>query len=52
MSHDIVQYPQYSSRREAFLELSNAIICPQSSKLWCSDLAIDNALRDWKLGKN
>jgi len=23
----------------------NATICPHGSKLWCSDLAIDNALR-------
>ena len=36
---------QYSGRREASFELSNATICPHGSKLWCSDLAIGNALR-------
>ena len=30
----------------------NATVCCQSSKLWRSDLAIDNALRDWKIGAN
>jgi len=35
---------QYSGRREASFELSNATICPHGSKLLCSDLAIDNAL--------
>ena len=36
---------QYSGRREASFQLSNATICPRGSKLWCSDLAVDNALR-------
>ena len=44
---------QYSGRREASFELSNATICPHGSKLWCPDLAIDNALRRLKkLGEN
>ena len=36
---------QYSGRREASFELSNATIYPHGLKLWCSDRAIDNALR-------
>jgi len=36
---------QYSGRREASFELSNATVCPHGSKLWCSDLAIDNENR-------
>jgi len=35
---------QYSGRREASFELSNATISLQRWKLWCSDLAVDNAL--------
>jgi len=43
---------QYSGCREASFELSNATISPHGSKLWCSDLGIDNALRVKKLGEN
>jgi len=45
--HDLFapRHCQYSGRREASFELSNATVCPHGSKLWCSDLAIDNALR-------
>jgi len=42
---------QYSGPREASFELSNATICPHGSKLWCSDLAIDNALRGKIIGE-
>jgi len=35
---------QYSGCREVSFELSNATICLHGSKLWCSDLTIDNAL--------
>ena len=41
---------QYSGRRKVSFELSNATICPHGSKLWCSDLTIDNGVK--KLGKN
>ena len=46
-SHDLFapRPCQYSGRREAFFDLSNATICPHGLKLWCSNLAIDNALR-------
>jgi len=43
---------QYSDCQEASFELSKATICPHGSKLWCSDLAIDNALRSLKIGEN
>jgi len=52
-SCNIVHYQQHSDHREASFELSSATICPQGSKLWCSeDLAVDNALRGGKLGKH
>jgi len=36
-----------------FFELSNAMgtICPQTSLVWCSDLATENALQGRKIGK-
>jgi len=50
--HDLfaLRLCQYSGSREASFELSNATICPHGSKLWCSDLATDNALRGLKNG--
>jgi len=47
-------YHQHSGRQEASFELSNTTICPRGSKLWCSDLANENALWviDWgKIGE-
>jgi len=51
-SYNIVHHRRYSGRREASFKLSNTTICVQGSKLWCSQLAIDNAFGGEKLGEN
>jgi len=48
LKHEVMynfQLCQYSGLREAPFEFSNAAL------LWCSDLAIENALCGWKIGE-
>jgi len=56
-SYDIVLYRQYiasiaaAEKRPLSYQTPQSVHMARKSKLWCPDLAIDNALRGWKLGK-